>query len=156
MQTHERIHTIRTFVPRLRALVQGLTAVQLTTAYNAPEWTIAQNVHHLVESHTNSYLRFKKMLTEDNPVLGVYDQDRCATLPDAQSAYLDDSLMILQGLHARWATMLDHIEDWSRTGYHPEQEKTLTLDDLLTVYANHCEAHLKQIQEVLDAMEHSS
>jgi len=152
MQTHERIHTIRTFVPRLRALVQGYTAVQLTAPYNTPEWTIAQNVHHLVDSHTMSYIRFKKILTEENPTLPVYDQDEFAKLPDAQIPYLEDSLTILTGLHARWAYMLDHIEDWSRTGYHPELEKTVTLDDLLTTYSKHCEAHLKQIQEVIDKM----
>lgn len=152
MERHERIHTIRTFVPRLRVLVQGLTSTQLTTAYNAPEWTIAQNVHHLVDSHVNSYIRFKKVLTEDNPTLPVYSQDDFAQLPDAQRPYLEDSFTILEGLHARWAVMLDHIEDWSRAGYHPEQEKNLSLDDLLTMYANHCEAHLRQIQAVLDAM----
>lgn len=152
MQIHERIHTIRTFVPRLRALVQGYTAVQLTTPYNAPEWTIAQNIHHLVDSHAMSYIRFKLILTQENPTLPVYSQDNFAKLPDAQIAYLEDSLTILEGLHARWAYMLDHIEDWSRTGYHPEMDRTISLDELVMMYADHCEGHLVQIQEVLDAM----
>lgn len=152
MTRSERIAVIRDYVPRLRALVAHLNAEQLTTQYNPPEWTIAQNIHHLVDSHTNSYIRFKLVLTEDHPTLRPYDQVAFAQLPDGSDAHMDDSLMILEGLHRRWARMLDHIEDWSRTGYHPTADKVLSLDDLLTMYANHCEAHIQQIQAVLDKM----
>ena len=46
----ERIGTIRDFIPKLRDQVGDLTDEQLTTQYNPPEWTVAQNVHHLVDS----------------------------------------------------------------------------------------------------------
>lgn len=150
--TTERIAVIRDYVPRLEALVAGLNPEQLTTPYNAPEWTIAQNVHHLVESHATSYLRFKRMLVEDRPTVRGYNQDAYAELPDAQDANVADSLMILRGLHARWARMLDNIEDWSRTCYHDEAKKIISLDDMLSTYVRHCNAHCQQIQEVLDKM----
>ena len=150
--TAERIAVIRDYVPRLEALVAGLSIEQLTTPYNAPEWTIAQNIHHLVDSHMTSYLRFKRMIVEDNPTVRGYNQDAFAGLPDAKDAHITDSLMILRGLHARWARMLNNIEDWSRTCYHDEAQKTISLDDMLNAYVRHCNAHIQQIQEVLDKM----
>jgi len=150
MTRTEKIEIIRGFVPRLRAQIAGLSPTQLTTAYNAPEWTVAQNVHHLVDSHLNSYLRFKLILTEDNAAIRPYDQDAFALLPDAMDANITESLLILEGLHARWARMLDTINHWDKAGYHPELEKTITLDDLLNIYSQHCEAHITQIQAVLD------
>jgi exoribonuclease II len=151
MNRNEKIGVIRDFVPHLEKLIEGLSDEQLTTAYNAPEWTIAQNVHHLVDSHANSYIRFKLIVTQDNPTLVGYNQVAWAELPDAKDASIEDSLLILRGLHARWARFLSSITDWSRSGSHTESGR-LTLDRLLDTYANHCEAHLKQIREVIDKM----
>jgi hypothetical protein len=150
MSREEKISVIRSFVPRLREKVAPFSPEELTTAYNAPEWTIAQNVHHLVDSHVNSYIRFKLILTEEKATLRPYDQELFAELPDAKDANIEDSLLILQGLHTRWARMLDNISDWSKAGYHPELKKDISLDDLLDIYSDHCEAHLRQIQEVID------
>ena len=148
----ERIATIRDFVPRLRQQIAGLTPEQLTTQYNAPEWTIAQNVHHLVDSHVNSYIRFRLILTEEHPPLKAYDQDAWAMLADSQEANLDDSLLILQGLHARWSRMLANITDWDKCGFHTGAQVDYSLYDLLVIYSDHCNGHIKQIQEVLDKM----
>ena len=43
---------------------------------------MAQNVHHLVDSHANAYIRCKLILTEEHPALKPYDQDAWAALPD--------------------------------------------------------------------------
>lgn len=148
----DRIAIIRDFVLRLREQVGGFSEEELTTQYNAPEWTIAQNVHHLVDSHMNSYIRFKLILTEEHPTLRGYSQDGFAALPDGSDANIGDSLVILTGLHTRWARMLNNITDWERTGYHPESDTVYTLDTLLTAYADHCNAHIQQIQDVIDKM----
>ena len=148
----ERLATIRDFVPRLRQLVAGLTAEQLTTPYNAPEWTVAQNVHHLVDSHTHAYLRTKHILTKHEPQLVGYDQDEFAKFPDAKDANIEVSLQILEGLHVRWVRTFETVTDWSKKGYHLEMQKDVSLDDILSTYHNHCGAHYRQIQEVLDKM----
>ena len=152
MTREEKIAVIREYVPKLRAQIAGLTADQLTIQYNPPEWTVAQNVHHLVDSHVNSYVRFKLILTEENATIRPYDQDEFAKLADGSDANIEDSLLILEGLHARWARMLDNISDWSKAGFHPELNKPVSLDDLLDIYSDHCHVHTKQIQEVLDKM----
>ncbi len=133
-------------------LVEGLSAEQLTTAYDEGEWTIAQNVHHLCDSHMNSYLRCKLMATEEQPSLKPYDQDKWAELPDATTADLAASLALLSGLHARWVIFWESLsdDDWSRTGLHASG-RVVTLEDQLSLYAWHGEAHLDQMQRVLIA-----
>lgn len=152
METQEKIGIIRDFVPNLRQLVHGLSAEQLTTTYVKDEWTIAQNIHHLFDSHSNAYQLFKRILSEDEAKLSWTQQDILAELPDAQRADISGSLMALEGLHRRWADMLDNIEDWSKAGESISSGKVYQLADLLRMYANHCENHRQQIQDVLDAM----
>jgi len=61
---------------RLRAAVEGLSAEQLDTPYRPDGWTVRQVVHHVPDSHLNSYIRFKLALTEDEPVIKPYEQTR--------------------------------------------------------------------------------
>ena len=51
----------------LRKAVKGLTDAQLDTPYRPGGWTIRQVIHHLPDSHINSFIRFKWALTEDQP-----------------------------------------------------------------------------------------
>ena len=48
------IEKIRNFPAELEALVSQLSDQQLTNPYVDGEWTIAQNVHHVADSHMNS------------------------------------------------------------------------------------------------------
>ena len=43
----------------LKAAVQGLTEKQLDTPYREGGWTVRQVVHHLPDSHMNSYVRLQ-------------------------------------------------------------------------------------------------
>ncbi|WP_369823751.1 hypothetical protein [Chitinophaga sp. CF118] len=38
--------------------------MQLVTPYRDDGWTVKQVIHHLADSHTNAYIRFKLGLTE--------------------------------------------------------------------------------------------
>jgi len=63
---------------RLRAAVQGLSEKQLDTPYRDGGWTVRQVVHHVPDSHMNSYIRFKLALTEEEPTIRPYMEDRWA------------------------------------------------------------------------------
>lgn len=52
---------------KLRAAVAGLEVHHLDIPYREGGWTIRQIVHHIPESHMNSYVRFKLALTENQP-----------------------------------------------------------------------------------------
>ena len=68
----------------LRRAVSPLTDGQLDTPYRPGGWTVRKVVHHLADSHMNSYVRFKLALTEDRPVIKAYDEKSWAELPDSQ------------------------------------------------------------------------
>jgi hypothetical protein len=147
-----QIDALRIFPNQLRALVHGLTPAQLTTAFLPNEWTVAQNVHHLADSHMHSYLRCKFIAATLNPTLQPYDQDRWAIFPDAQAADIETSLLLLAQLHQRWAHFFNTLSDTDldRTGYHPENGP-VSLRSILATYVRHGQAHLKQIAGVLAA-----
>ena len=84
----------------LRAAVQGLLPQQLETPYRPGGWTVRQIVHHVPDSHLNSYVRCRLALTEDSPVIKPYNEGRWAELADARSAPLEPSLALLESLHA--------------------------------------------------------
>ncbi|WP_368662255.1 DinB family protein [Zobellia laminariae] len=74
-QIQEWIHILEMIPEELENLVKDLTEEQLETPYRPGGWTVRQTVHHIADSHHNSYLRFKWALTEDNPIIKAYDEN---------------------------------------------------------------------------------
>ncbi len=151
-ERQRRIDIIRQFPARLTGVVQDLSAEQLMTAYIPGEWSVQQIVHHLPDSHMNSVIRLKLMLTEDHPTLKPYDQDALALLPDVERTPIRASLLILEGLHERWCNLFESLTEaqWARTGLHPEIGD-ITVEDLVVTYSDHCDAHYEQIMRTLAA-----
>jgi len=137
---------------QLTTLVKDLSETQLTTHFLPHEWTVAQNVHHLADSHMNSFIRLKLILTEERPTLKPYNQDAWAVRADGDNMALESSLAILRGLHQRWVTLFESLQtaEWARTGLHPEVGE-VSVEDLLRTYAKHGEGHLDQITRTLAA-----
>src|SRR6266550_9433530 len=107
---------------KMRAAVAGLSSEQLDTPYRPGGWTVRQVVHHVPESHLTSYIRFKLALTEDEPTIKPYFEDRWAQLDDAQQAPIELSLDLLDAVHGRWIWFLRSLkpQDFQRTFRHPE------------------------------------
>jgi hypothetical protein len=131
---------------QLRQAAQGLSDSQLNTPYRAGGWTVRQVVHHLADSHMNSYIRFKLALTEDTPTIKPYDEQRWAELADSKQEPVDVSLTLLEALHHRWLVLLRSLSgtDWQRTFIHPQSGKT-TLAKAAGLYAWHGRHHLAHI-----------
>jgi hypothetical protein len=90
----------------LRNAAAGLTDPELETPYREGGWTVRQVIHHVPDSHINSYVRFKLALTEDEPVIKPYDEAAWAMLSDTSQTRVETSLLLLESLHARWVTLL--------------------------------------------------
>ena len=142
-QRRENIDRIEKAPAALREAVEGLTEAQLDTPYRPGGWTVRQLVHHVADSHMNSFCRFRLALTEDSPSIKGYDQDRWSELSDSRTAPVEVSLTLLDGLHCRWVWMLRRMtpEDFARTFHHSELG-AVTLDRTLALYAWHGEHHL--------------
>ena len=138
---------------KMRAAVAGLNDDQLNTEYRPEGWTVRQVVHHVPESHLNSYLRFKLALTEDEPTIKPYFEDRWAKLDDALQAPVELSLDLLGSLHSRWVWFLRSLKpsDFQRTFRHPELG-VVSLDKNVALYAWHGRHHVAHITSVRDRM----
>ena len=141
----------------LRGAIAGLSADELDTAYRPGGWTVRQVVHHLPDSHLNSYIRFRLALTEDEPVIKPYQENLWAELPDARTAPVEPSLELLDALHARWTRLLRAMTDadFARTFRHPEIG-LVRLDRNLGLYAWHGRHHVAQITSLRARMERQS
>lgn len=140
------IREIAELPQKARGAVDGLSSAQLDTPYRDGGWTVRQVVHHLADSHMNSFARFKLALTEDNPQIKPYDQDAWAATADAAGTDIALSLALLEGLHGRWTVLLSSLApaDFARTFRHPESGLQ-TLDRTLQTYAWHCRHHVAHI-----------
>jgi hypothetical protein len=141
-----KIEKIRELPQKLTEAVQGLNDAQLDTPYRDGGWTVRQVVHHVADSHMNSFLRFKWMLTEKFPKIKTYNQDLWATSPE-YALPIDSTLLLIRGLHERWVVLLNSIpeSDWTtRTADHPENG-IVTLDRMLDIYSGHGEKHCGHI-----------
>ena len=137
----------------LRAAVEGLSEAQLNTPYRREGWTVRQVVHHVPDSHLNSYVRFKLALTEDEPTIKPYAEDRWAELADTKTTPIEVSLSMLDALHDRWVRLLRSMtpEQWKRTFRHPDLGP-MTLEKALALYAWHGKHHVAHITELRKRM----
>lgn len=142
---------LKEFPARLEGLVSNLSKEQLDTQYRPGGWSVRQLIHHLADSHTNAYVRFKWALTEQTPTIKPYYEDRWAELFDSRRAPINLSITYLHALHAKWTYLLDGLtqEQLSREYFHPEAQKNFRLDTIIGLYDWHCRHHYAHIEGLL-------
>lgn len=143
------IGVIKGFPSALEQEVQGLNSEQLNWIYRPEGWTIKQVVHHCADSHINSLVRFKWALTEEHPTIKPYMEQLWAELPDALEDDIQHTMLLLKGLHYRWALLLESLDEQQleRTFLHPDGNKVYTLKEAIASYAWHCEHHLAHVKQ---------
>ncbi|MFB5191840.1 YfiT family bacillithiol transferase [Alicyclobacillus fastidiosus] len=153
-QRVEWIEQIAETPTKLRSAISGLSGEKLDTPYRPGGWTVRQVVHHLPDSHMNSYIRFKLALTEENPIIKPYMENLWAELTDYQNTPIEVSLILLESLHGRWVTLLSNLEDtqFSLTFTNPESGEILSLETALGLYAWHGRHHIAQITSLRERM----
>ena len=136
-----------------RTAVRGLSDQQLDTPYREGGWTVRQLVHHVPDSHLNSYVRFKLALTEEEPTIKPYDEKLWAQLPDSLATPVEISLALLENLHRRWVIMLRSMKtaDFSRKFRHSEHG-AVSLDWAVALYAWHGRHHTAHITALRERM----
>jgi len=152
-QRAELIANIEQAPTALRAAVEGLSPRLLETPYRDGGWTVRQVVHHVPDSHMNAYVRYKLALTEDEPTIKPYAEDRWAQLADSQSTPVEVSLTLLDSLHTRWVRLLRSLkpEDWTRNFRHPELG-LVSLERNLALYSWHGQHHVAHVTELRKRM----
>jgi hypothetical protein len=155
--THEMrtrfIEDIAAAPAHFREAVNGLNDQQLDTCYRPGGWTVRQVIHHVADSHINSYCRFRLALTETEPRVKAYEEKDWAELADAKTMPVEVSLALLENLHSRWVTLLRSLEDgdFART-YHHSQMGPVRLDTNLALYSWHGKHHAAHINGLRERM----
>ena len=145
------ISDIERFPQELEFLVKNLSDKQLDTVYREKGWTVRQVIHHCYDSHHNSYTRFKWALTEDNPIIKAYFEERWAELEDSKSAPISLSIDALKSLHSKWVYFLRGLneKDLLKTFVHPSDNSVKTLKENIGIYAWHCQHHYAHIEQLI-------
>ncbi|MCR8656550.1 DinB family protein [Paenibacillus endoradicis] len=144
------ISEIPQIINSIRKLVNPLTESQLEYTYRESGWTIRQVINHLVDNDINAYFRFKRGLTESDPMVSSYREDLFAELIDYQIVPINRSLLFLEMLHQRFSYLLTHLEpiQYDKT-ISTEVLGSITLDIAIQRFVWHNVHHIKQIDKAI-------
>jgi|SRR5580692_4377547 hypothetical protein len=147
-----QIEILRLLPEHLRTAVRGLDEYQLDTPYREGGWTVRQLVHHVADSHMNSYIRVKLALTEQAPTISAYDEAAWAKLPD-NDLPVEVSLALVGSVHVRLVSLLEAMSDadYEKSFRHPERG-AVTLTNNLALYAWHSQHHTAHITRLRERM----
>lgn len=143
--------TIKTVPQDLEKLVQNLSIEELNWIYRPEGWSVKQVVHHLADSHMNSFIRFKLTLTENVPAIRPYEEQLWAVTPDGKNNDITASLQILNGVHERWSFLLEKLseDDLALLYFHPQHQRLYSLKEAIGIYDWHSRHHLAHIKQAL-------
>lgn len=135
---------------QLNLLVKGLSESEFLYTYREGGWNIKQLLHHLADSHLNSYIRFKLALTEENPIIKPYEESEWAKLADYEMPPRS-AMDLLAAIHRKWVVLLCSLraEQLERTFRHPESGE-VSLKENIGIYAWHGKHHLAHIRSALE------
>ena len=144
----ESIHILKAFPEKLSSILSHCSEQDLNSPYRPGGWKISQLVHHLADSHMQSYIRCKFAFLENTPTIKDYkEKDWAEKSPEALSSNVESSLKILTGVHQRWTdffALLDP-EDFKKAYVHPERKAPFQLAEVVCFYAWHAQHHLAHI-----------
>lgn len=147
------ISRIAALPEKLEKEVSAFSDQQFDTPYREGGWTVRQLIHHISDSHLNSYIRFKWTLTEENPIIKVYNEKLWAVTPETVGSP-QLSIDLLKVHHRKWVTLLKALSttDLDRHFIHPDSKKQISLKNLIALYAWHGDHHLAHIMKLKERM----
>lgn len=145
----EWLKQIETYTSRLRETVDSLNEEELSKTYREGSWNVRQLVHHIADSQLNMFQRLKLALTDDNPTVPNFIQDKWAIQPDTELP-VEPSIKMLEGINERIVALGNSLneEELKRTFTH-EIDGKITVATKVAKLAWHEEHHLAHIKLAL-------
>jgi hypothetical protein len=111
------------------------------------KWGVRTIVCHLADTEIVAAMRLRQIIAEDNPLIPAFDQDAWADRLDYSRRKLSPAIETFRRTRAENYELLKDLPEtaFARTGQHT-QRGTITLLDLLRIFAEHPEKHVQQIQ----------
>lgn len=143
------IDELSNYPKQLRSLLSELTDEEIDKPYREGSWTIRQLIHHIADSHTHAYIRFKWSMAHPGCVIKAYDEGAWSNFKDAKESPVELSLDYIEVLYKKWVYYLKTLqeEDFNTFYIHPVNNQQKSLFFTLGLYVWHGNHHLAQIQQ---------
>jgi len=134
----------------IAAAVSGLSGKVLRYKPSPEQWCVLEILGHLADVEIIYGYRLRQMLADTKPVLAPLDQNAWAR----NLNYLDSppsELVAFYGLARHHNLRLLRslkAPDWSKSAFHPEIQREMTVADLVERMGGHGAAHLRQIEKL--------
>jgi hypothetical protein len=137
-------------LPWLERRTAGLDEGTLRRAEAPGKWSVIDVVQHLGDAELVMGFRIRTVLTEMEPKLQGYDQDRWASVLRYAEVPIDLALGQLRGLRGANLRLLRTLtpEQRERVGLHSERGRE-SVDLMLRMMAGHDLVHRRQIDRIL-------
>jgi uncharacterized damage-inducible protein DinB len=138
---------------RLAAAVSGVSETVLQRRPAPGKWSIHEIVGHLADAEVIFAYRFRQVLADKDPRFAPIDQD-------AWTEHLGYTEAAIPELIAQFGVNRFHNlrllrragpEAFSKSGFHPERNRQVTLEDMLEYWVAHGTNHLAQIERLKKA-----
>ena len=128
------------------AAVAGITDQELDRRPPSGEWTAREIVHHLADSESMAYIRLRRLIAEDDPVIAGYDEPEWARRLHYERP-IDASLAVVRAVRTASLELLRTLtgDEWARAGTHNESG-AYSVEGWLDIYAGHGHDHADQIR----------
>ncbi|RYG73404.1 putative metal-dependent hydrolase [Lentibacillus lipolyticus] len=145
----EWLREMETYTIRLRETVESLSDEELSRTYREGSWSVRELVHHIADSQLNMYQRLKLALTDENPTIPDFDQEKWAIQPDTMLP-VESSIKMLEGINERIISLGHSLteEQLDRAFTHQVNGK-ITVATKVAKLAWHEEHHLAHIKIAL-------
>lgn len=133
-------------VADLEAALTGITDAELDRPQPGDAWTARQVVHHLADSESMAYIRLRRLIAEDQPIIHGYDEPEWARRLHYDRP-IEASVAVTRAVRAASRQLLGSLtaEEWQRTGTHSESGR-YSVERWLEIYADHCHEHADQVR----------
>jgi hypothetical protein len=140
-------------LPWLGERIGGLDDSILRRPEAPGKWSVIEVIQHLADSDLVFSYRLKMILTEDEPPLQGYDQDRWAGELHYRDTPLDLALDQLRGLRNANLHVLGHLSpsQLDRVGLHSERGPE-SVGFLVQLMGGHDLVHRRQIDRILSTV----
>ena len=147
--SQEWLKEIETYTIRLRETVDPLCDDELSRTYRDGSWTVRQLVHHIADSQLNMYQRLKLALTDENPTVPAFDEEKWAILPDTKLP-VESSIKMLEGINERIVSLGQSLtEDQLDRAFTHQTNGEITVATKVAKLAWHEEHHLAHLKIAL-------
>jgi hypothetical protein len=142
---------LRTLIDRLPPHLTSLSDAQVKRKASPSQWSIKEELGHLLDSAANNHQRIVRAQLEDNPAMPGYDGDQWVTLHRYQDRDWSALIAIWVSLNRQLLAAAEAVPDsaWSRTctiaGSAP-----LTLKFVFDDYLDHMMQHLRHMGVEVD------